>query len=48
MTETVSKSGPPRSGSHQQEAHHINFNLVYAAINRWERQHSNATSLPAS
>ena len=38
ITETVSTFDSSRSGSDQQEAHHINFDIVYAAIKRWQRQ----------
>jgi len=38
----------PRSGGHQQAAHHINFEIVYAAIKRWGHLHSDAAILPAS
>ena len=40
ITETVSTFDSSRSDSDEQEAHHINFNIVYAAIKRWQRQRS--------
>ena len=49
-TETVSTFDSPRSLPDQQEARHINFGIVYAAIKRgrWKRQHSDPIFPPAS
>ena len=48
ITETVSTFDSPRSGGGKQEAHRINFDIVYAAIKRLQHQGSDSTVLPAS